>query len=286
MTQVIGAVNTPFIEHGILVDLVIPTAVSVEHIEQLGTVATATFTNPGFEPFEEGTTIIISGVTPTSFNGTYTVLTCTETQVTYTANTNTDTYTDGGAIKGSDRRWYISNCYNPVVYNGKTYQALGGFLEITDIQQDLITTNNEISLSLSAIPRQYVENIIGQQIKGSAVRIYRVFFDPATKLVKEVDGVRQIFQRFNGIVTNWGLDEQIDQNTDGNSQDIAYTISISCSSLLGVLENKITGRRTNNASYQVYYPEAYITQAITSDKSMSRIEQLKAASFDFGKPVK
>jgi hypothetical protein len=286
MTQVIGAVSTPFIEHGILVDLVIPTNVIVENITQLGTTATATFTDPGFEPFEPGTTIVIAGVTPASFNGTYTVLSSTTTQVVYTATANTDTYVEGGSIKGKDRRWYISNCYNPVTHNGKTYQALGGFLEITDIQQDLITTNNEISLSLSAIPREYIENIIGQQIKGSAVRIYRVFFDPETKLVKTVDSVRQIFQRFNGIITNWGLDEQINTSTDGTNQDIAYTISISCSSLLGVLENKITGRRTNNASYQVYYPEAYITQAITTDKSMSRIEQLKAASFDFGKPVK
>jgi hypothetical protein len=286
MTQIIGAVVAPHIEHGILLDLVIPTAVVVENITQIGTVATMTFTNPGFTPFEEGTTLTVSGVTPTSFNGTYTVLACTETQATYTADANTDTYVEGGAAKGKDRRWYISNCYNPIVYNGKTYQALGGFLEITDIQQDLLTTNNEVSLSLSAIPRQYIENIIGQQIKGSAVRIYRVFFDPATKLVKEVGGVRQIFQRFNGIVTNWGLDEQIDNNVTGQAVEIAYTISISCSSLLGVLEHRVSGRRTNNTNYQVYYNEAYITPAITSDLSFSRIEQLKSASFDFGKPVK
>ena len=285
MSQAIGAVNTPFIEHGILVDLVIPTQVVIEFVSGTGGIVTATFTDPGFVPFEEGTTITVNGITPVDYNGTFTVLSCSETQVTW-ADDASAIYEEGGSIKGKDRRWYISNCYNPIVYQNKTYQAMGGFLEITDIQQDLITTNNEISLSLSAIPAEYIENIIGQQIKGGVIRIYRAFFDPATKQIQTIDGVKQIFQRFNGIVTNWGLDEQLNDNSTGTAVEITYTISISCSSLLGVLENKVTGRRTNNSSYQTYYNEPYITQAITSDKSFSRIEQLKSATFDFGKPVK
>jgi len=283
MTQPIGAVATPHIEHGIMLDLSIPTAVVIEGISVSNNVVTATFTDPGFIPFEEGGTITIDGVDPDSFNGTFTVLSCTTTQVTY-IDASTGDYVSGGTIKGKDRKWYISNCYTPITYGGKEYKALGGFLEIGGIQQDLMTTNNEITISLSAIPPEYIENILGQQIKGGPIKLYRVFFDPDTKQIKTINGVRQIFQRFVGIITNWGVAEQI--NDSDNAVEITYTITINCSSSVGVLENRVSGRRTNNSSYQTYWSEKYFTSGIVDDLSMARIEQLKSASFDFGKPPK
>lgn len=283
MTQVIGAVSTPHIEHGILIDLVIPTSVVITNINRTGDFQTATFTDPGFVPFEIGDTITVSGVTPGSINGSFTVISVSETQVVWT-QPGPAAYTSGGTINGRDRKWYISNCYNPITYQGRVYKALGGFLEIGGIQQDLMSTNNEITLSLSAIPPEFIENILGQQIKGGPVKIYRVFFDPVTKLIKTVSGVQQIFQRFVGIVTNWGISEQIDDND--HAVEISYSITINCSSQLGVLQHRVTGRRTNNTNYQLYYNEKGITQAITTDQSFARIEQLKSASFDFGKPPK
>jgi len=284
MSTIIGAVADTSIEHGILIDLVIPTEVYIENASTAMGIVTLTFTNPGFVPFESGTTITVAGITPDSYNGTYIVIDCTSTQCT-AFGSGSGTYVEGGQAKGSDRRWYISNCYNPIRYNGKDYLALGGFLEISNLQQDLSPTNNEISVSLSAIPPEYIENIIGQPIKGGAIRVYRVFFDPATKLIKKVDGVLQVFRRYSGVITNWGINEDIQ---DGNSGgvEITYTIGIQCSSILGVLENRIAGRRTNNNSYQQRWYEKNITDAITSDLSFSRIEQLKNASFDFGKPYK
>jgi hypothetical protein len=190
---------------------------------------------------------------------------------------------------GSSNTYYISNCYKPVVYQGNTYQALGGFLQIADIQFDLVNTNNEITVSLSAIPTAYIENILGQQIKGGPIKIYRVFFDTATQEVKNINGYDQIFQRFNGVITNWSVSEDIQDTETG--ADIQHTITINASSVLGVLENRISGRRTNNNNYQIAYPElsintGYNATKILTDLSFSRIEQLKAASFDFGKPTK
>lgn len=281
MTQAIGAVSTPHIEHGILLDLAIPTAVTVEGLSVSGNVVTITFTDPGFEPFDAGDTITVEGITPTAYDGSYTVLSCSTTQVTY-IDSNKGTYGSGGTVKGKDRKWYISNCYNPITYQGRNYKALGGFLDIGGIQQDLMTTNNEITISLSAIPPEYIENILGQQIKGGPIKLYRVFFDPVTKKVRTIDGITQIFQRFVGIVTNWGVAEQI--NDSDAAVEITYTITINCSSTVGVLENRVTGRRTNTANYQVYWAEKYFTAGIVDDLSMSRIEQLRSASFDFGKP--
>lgn len=173
----------------------------------------------------------------------------------------------------------ISNCYTNVTYNGYTYTALGGFLDITDIQGDLQSTNNDVTISLSAIPADYIEAIMDRQIKGGRVRLYRVFFDTATQTVKTIDSVDQVFLRFDGIINNFAIQEDLELT----ESTVTHTITVTASSILSVLENRVSGRRTNTFSYQVYYEEGPLTANILEDPSMDRIVALKAASFDFGK---
>jgi hypothetical protein len=183
---------------------------------------------------------------------------------------------------GAATLYRISNCYTNVVYAGNTYTAMGGFLEVTDIQGDLQLTNNEITLGLSAIPAEYIEAIMSREIKGGAIRIYRVFFDTATQQVQTIGGVQQVFLRFDGIINNFAIQEDI---ASYQTADVTHTITVSASSILAVLENRRSGRRTNEQSYQVFFGEQNITSGITTDLSMSRVVALRAASFDFGKPV-
>ncbi len=183
---------------------------------------------------------------------------------------------------GAATLYRISNCYTQVVYNGNTYLPMGGFLEVTDIQGDLQLTNNEITLGLSAIPAEYIEAIMKYEIKGGSIRIYRVFFDTATQQVQTIGGVPQVFLRFDGIINNFAVQEDV---ASYQTADVTHTITVSASSILAVLENRVSGRRTNEQSYQTYFAEQNITPGITSDKSMSRVVALRAASFDFGKPV-
>ncbi len=185
------------------------------------------------------------------------------------------------ATTGAATTYRISNCYTNVVYNGNTYTALGGFLQVTDIQGDLQNTNNEISLGLSAIPAEYIEAILKQEIKGGSLRIYRAFFDSATQQIRNIGGVDQIFLRFDGYINNYAIQEDV---ASYQSADVTHTITVTASSILGVLEGRVSGRRTNEQSYQKVYGETFITGAITTDPSMSRIVALKAASFDFGRP--
>jgi len=188
--------------------------------------------------------------------------------------------------------YYISNCASNVVYDGNTYVALGGFLNIADIQNSLQNTNEEIIISLSAIPATYIEATIGNPIKGGVVKLYRVFFDPATGLVQSVNGADQVFLRFNGIITNFTVSEDVQDDTP--AVEVSHTIGIACSSIIGVLDNRISGRRTNRRNYQVQYAEFANTDStytggtqsrILTDPSMNRIEVLKNAQFDFGKPL-
>lgn len=66
--------------------------------------ATVTFTSQSVAPFITGDRVVVSGVTPAAYNGTYTVLTGTKTQVTFNfTNTSANvSYVSGGSIITED----------------------------------------------------------------------------------------------------------------------------------------------------------------------------------------
>jgi len=171
--------------------------------------------------------------------------------------------------------YYISNCYKNITHNGNTYQALAGFLTVSEIQSNISNANDEIQVALSAIPPTYIAAVLGEPIKGGELNIYRAFFDYTTQEV--ISG--QIYKRFAGIISNYSVQEDIETL----SQDIGVThnITIIASSIMGVLENKYTGRRTNRQDYQIEYAELNNSD---TDPSMDRVETLFNSSFDFGKP--
>jgi len=147
--------------------------------------------------------------------------------------------------------YYISNCYKSIVNpdNGQTYQALAGFLTVSEIQNNISNANDEVQVSLSAIPPIYIEKTLDTQIKGGEINIYRVFFDYSTQQV--ITGA--IYRRFTGIISNYSVQEDI--NTEGSNPEVNHTITIIASSIMGVLENKVSGRRTNQEDYSIQWDE-------------------------------
>jgi len=63
-----------------------------------GTTVTLTFAAQAAAPFQVGSQIIVAGVTPTGYNGTFTVTACTTTTVSY-ANATTGAQTVAGTVK-------------------------------------------------------------------------------------------------------------------------------------------------------------------------------------------
>jgi hypothetical protein len=171
--------------------------------------------------------------------------------------------------------YYISNCYKDITHNGNTYTALAGFLSISEIQSNISNANDEIQVSLSAIPPTYIAAVLGEPIKGGEINISRAFFDYKTQEV--ITG--EIYKRFAGIISNYTVQEDLDVSNQEPS--VNHTITIIASSIMGVLENKYTGRRTNRQDYQMVYAEIGNS---STDPSMNRVETLFNASFDFGKP--
>lgn len=166
--------------------------------------------------------------------------------------------------------YYISNAYAPITYNGNTYTQLGHFLGMSEIQDDLKITNNQIGLQLSGIPPDdsspnYMTLVLTSNIKGSSVKIYRAFFREGYY------DATQVYLRFNGYISNYSLNENFDQESKQNSN----SIGIQCSSIHGILEKKYSGRRTNTADQQRFF---------ANDTGMKKVIELADASFDFGKP--
>ena len=64
-----------------------------------GATATLTFTTQASTPFNIGQTIIVSGMTPAGYNGTYTVTACTVSTVSY-VNVTTGTLSVAGTVRG------------------------------------------------------------------------------------------------------------------------------------------------------------------------------------------
>jgi len=275
MTTTIPQVDETSIEYGVLIDLTLIAINPTTGASGTGSTATITFATQPSSPFAVGDTITVSNMVPAAYNGTFVVTGATASSVSY-ASTATGSQTQAGMISVT---YYISNCYREVTHNSKTYQALAGFLTVSEIQNNISNANDEIQVSLSAIPPNYIAAVLGTQIKGGEINIYRAFFDYRTQQVI----ANAVYKRFTGVISNYSVQEDLD--AAGASPDVNHTITIIASSIMGVLENKISGRRTNQEDYQIFWPELNnVNYAV--DPSMNRVEVLFNSSFDFGKPYK
>lgn len=273
MTTVITPVLSQSIDHGVLIDLTLTKILKTTATSGTGSVVTITFATQPAVPFAAGDKITVNNILPATYNGTWDVISSTLTTVTY-AHTATGSQTQAGNIGVT---YYISNCYTPVSYDGNTYQALAGFLQISEIQNNISNANDEIQVGLSAIPSIYIASVLDTQIKGGEINIYRAFFDYDTQLIL----ASGVFKRFAGIISNYAVQEDVD--FAGYSPEVTHTITIIASSIMGVLENKVSGRRTNKEDYQIVYDELGNS---STDPSMNRVDALFNSSFDFGKPYK
>ena len=167
--------------------------------------------------------------------------------------------------------YYISNLYSTLSYDGNQYQTMGSFLNITEMQNDLRATNNQLTVSLSGIPvgddtPNFLNIVLNSKVKGSRIKIYRAFFNPNTLTIQNV------YQRYNGYVSNYSLGE----NWDQENRLVSNTINLQCSNINSIIERQYSGRRTNVGDQDKFFP---------GDTGMYRVKLLADTQFDFGKKV-
>lgn len=161
------------------------------------------------------------------------------------------------------------NASAPVTVNGITFSNLGALLNVGDVQRDIKATSDDMTIQLTGIDPVNIGIILGNEIKGSLVEVWRGFLDSNNQII--TSPTTQFFKRYQGIINSVSITE--DFNTELR-QRIA-TCSIACSSMRRILENRLSGIKTNKSSWQSFYP---------NDVSMNRVAEISNTYFDFGKP--
>jgi len=161
------------------------------------------------------------------------------------------------------------NAAAPITVGGITFANLGALLSVGDVQRDIKATSDDMTIALTGIDPTNVGIILGNDIKGSLVEIWRGFFDSNNQII--TTPTTQFFKRYQGIINSVSITE--DFNSEARTR--IATCSISCSSMRRVLENRLSGVKTNQNNWQFIYP---------SDTSMNRVAQIANTYFDFGAP--
>ena len=160
------------------------------------------------------------------------------------------------------------NAGAPITVGGTTFTNLGALLNVGDVQRDMKATSDDMTIQLTGIDPVNIGIILGNDIKGSLVEVWRGFFDSNNQII--TTPTTQFFKRYQGIINNVSISETF--NTEQRVR--IATCSISCSSMRRILENRLSGVKTNKNNWQKLYP---------NDTSMDRVEEISAQYFDFGK---
>jgi uncharacterized membrane protein len=163
----------------------------------------------------------------------------------------------------------FSDYYKALTINGESYTGLGSLMNVSDSTSELKLSDTEVSVTFSGIPSANIDMVQDYKIKGSAIEIYRGIFNPTTGALLAITG--NPMGKFKGIVNNFALQEQW---TEG-SNDSTVTILLTCTSVVSLLRNKISGRRTNPIDQQFWFP---------TDQSMNRVPNLADSNYNFGAP--
>lgn len=161
------------------------------------------------------------------------------------------------------------NAGAPVTVNGITFSNLGGLLNVGDVQRDIKATSDDMTIQLTGIDPTNIGIILGSEIKGSLVEIWRGFLDSNNQIL--TSPTTQFFKRYQGIISSVSITEDFDTQL----RTRIAICNIACSSMRRILENRLSGMKTNKSNWQFTYP---------ADTSMNRVAEISNQYFDFGKP--
>jgi hypothetical protein len=161
------------------------------------------------------------------------------------------------------------NAAAPITVDSITFSNLGALLSVGEIQQEMKATSSDMTIALTGIDPANIALVLSSDIKGSIVEVWRGFFDVNNQIITSPS--TQFFKRYQGIINSVAINEEF--NVEARTR--VATCVISCSSMRRVLENRLSGVRTNINSWQFIYPD---------DISMNRVSEITATYFDFGSP--
>lgn len=163
----------------------------------------------------------------------------------------------------------FSDYHKPYTLAGVSYTGLGQLLAVSSSSSNLRASTQEMIVSISGIPSKNISDVLNYKVKGSKLSIYRAFFNPSTGAFLSITGNPS--GKFQGIVSNYSISDDLEMGADSGT----VALTLTATSVVEMLNNKITGRRTNPIDEKVFFPD---------DKSMDRVPALIKSNFNFGAP--
>lgn len=152
--------------------------------------------------------------------------------------------------------------------DSQPFDGLGALVGFGKIQRDIKATANETTLSVVGIDTSYLGAVLASNFKGSQVTMWKGFFNIDGSLIT-TGGTGGLYQYFYGFINAFSIGEQWMEEV----RMYAGTITLNCANIQMILQNRVAGRFTNDASWQFYYP---------NDTSMNRVSIISTITYPFG----
>jgi hypothetical protein len=172
-----------------------------------------------------------------------------------------------GPLGAPTATYTFCNAAGPVTVSGTTYSNLGSLLQVGDVQRDIKATSDDMTISLTGIDPANIALVLSSNIKGSIIEMWRGFLDSNNQII--TTPTQQFFKRYQGIINNVNITE----NYNEQARTRIATCTLACSSMRKIIENRMSGIKTNVNSWQTFYP---------NDNSMYRVAVIQSTFFDFG----
>lgn len=186
-------------------------------------------------------------------------------------NTNVVRYADFFKLTTPSGTYYFSTApYDITVADIGTFTALGKLIQVSSAQRDIKSTANETTITLVGIDTAMLGLVLSSNIKGSQIQLWHGFFNNNNQLL--TDGGNGLYQYFNGYVNSFSISEQWMEE----ARQYTGAVTLSASSFQLILQNRTSGRYTNDNSWQSVNP---------GDTSMNRVNFISTINYAFGKDV-
>ena len=148
------------------------------------------------------------------------------------------------------------------------FTGLGQLIRVGSAQRDIKSTANETTITMIGIDTAMLGIVLAEKIKGSKIELWHGFFNSQNQLVTATG--TGLYQYFSGYVNTFSISEEWMEE----ARSFAGAITISASSFQLILQNRTSGRYTNDAAWKAVNP---------TDTSMNRVNFISTINYAFGK---
>jgi len=153
--------------------------------------------------------------------------------------------------------------------DSQPFDGLGQLVGIGKIQRDIKSTANQTTVTLIGIDTALLSVVLNGNLKGAQITMWKGFFNTQDQLIT-TGGTGGLYQYFYGFINTFNIGEEWMEE----ARMYVGTVTVSAANIQMILQNRIVGRFTNDASWEYFTP---------GDTSMNRVATISTIYYAFGK---